>query len=55
MQERKDQRIIVLHGRKGMAEEKEERRAGLCFRKGKGKRMAQRNADRNFPISTACR
>lgn len=55
MQEKKDQRTMGLHGGKGMAEEKEERKAGLCLRKGKGKRMAQRNADRYFPIPTACR
>lgn len=55
MQERKDQRMMGLHGRQGMAEGKEERRAGLCLRKGKGKRMAQRKADGCFPASTACR
>lgn len=55
MQERKDKRIVGLYARKGMSEGKDERITGLCLRKGKDKRMAQKNADRYFPIYTACR
>lgn len=52
MQERKDKRIVGLYARKGMSEGKDERITGLCLRKGKDKRMAQKNADRYFPIYT---
>lgn len=53
MQEREDKRIVGLYARKGMPEGKDERTAGLRLRKGKDKRMAQKNADRYFPIYTA--
>lgn len=49
-QERKDKRIVILHANKGIPEGKDERKAGLCLRKGKDKRMAQKNREWYFLI-----